>query len=1176
MSKPLIFICSAHADQAWKDRLVASLKPFAMRGHFDLWQAGDLHPGDQWAEEIDHAIDRASLTILLVSPDFLASDYIHETEMPRLKKRWDRGRLRVLPLLIRPSSWRRIDWLKDLQLHPGDGVALSTLNDPAVDTQLTLLADEVLDFFDSHSPVTEQAAEPDVEAASADAVLTLCNQAAFSLYRQHVLGQDPGDISSFSRSRETLAGDYWDQADYAAQCNYIKLRREKNPEFIQQKVCQLLADGFLNGTGCRTWIIGAAGTGKTTAIYRIYFQILVELDDAARAGHPAPYPIPMLIQPQKLNERIIGRLRATGKGREFLIELLSSWVERRRFTSSGGQLRRLCRQLLDELSGGRITLLIDSYDELSRMDIQLDLFRHLFSVARIYVCATRPEMYTESPEYQALYIRSAWDVSTIRTYLERVFAETPAVAEALASQISRRDKVDWLRNPRYLSMLSSMLLRLSQSGAAPDALMAVLEQGQYQLLSYLYNSTLQRLYRIWRKRQGLSPLDEQAFEREVKRRLQHGAEATLASGAFMHGHLEVVEIWDVLANNASESVACRGELATTWHFHLINYNWIDFFLVDTVLQDLLVQVRGALSLSHMWTSTLLTYVTEAAHTDRSRGGLERLGMAIRVWLDHVRSTDHRSAIDEHDLEGLLHRYQAINLVHLLVRVEMLAGSVAGGARFAEDRSHELRFRREDFSRLHLDSVDLQRLAFVDCDFSGARLTKANLERVRCRECDFTDADLRDANADHAEFEDCEFTLEPQTAEGDEASISLVAGMSIQGAMLSDYGEDLTPEFKRSGAIAQRSRYKSPFGRLFFARQREMLGAGLDRAERRYLGQVRSALGKSRERPRYLIDLMAGGSNQRLVRLFSRFSGLRVLAIDRDGSGMNEIVDEVGERFAMIEQEIEGEIDLGAHLAAHFEASSADLVIGKKAIHELPRAAQIELICSARNVLSEGGRLILFTDSPQAIDDSGRQWLAVLQQTLRGYRDRDLRPLTEQLRSLRFGDSPADIAVFSNLWVHLKDWANGNQRELEQRYFSSAQEIAAWARDAGLKPVTTPYSDHYQLVARRFNEFGFNQVHHRLEESGGVIADKDVGLLSDALEGGDRFRLFCDVVEHHLWDAAYERPTALGAAVNARRVPIDFHKLNPALRTEKLSLSYDSGIGFDFSIHVHAFDRRESN
>jgi len=215
----------------------------------------------------------------------------------------------------------------------------------------------------------------------------------------------------------------------------------------------------------------------------------------------------------------------------------------------------------------------------------------------------------------------------------------------------------------------------------------------------------------------------------------------------------------------------------------------------------------------------------------------------------------------------------------------------------------------------------------------------------------------------------------------------------------------------------------------------------------------------------------------------------------------------------------------------------------------------------------------FVDAPYQIDDAGRERLAALQERLRTYNDRDLGPLRDELLALPFSNSPSDLGVFSNLWVYLKDWANGNEQELSHRYFSGVHEIKAWASQAGLREVAPIYSDHYYIIARLFNEAGFNQVYHRLEESKGIMFDEDVGFFSEALEGGDRFRLFCEVVERHLWDATYERPTPLGAALNAKSSEeINFHKLLPALRTEKLSLSYRSVIGFDFPIHVLSFGR----
>src|SRR5262249_44916100 len=158
------------------------------------------------------------------------------------------------------------------------------------------------------------------------------------------------------------------------------------------------------------------------------------------------------------------------------------WLARRQIDISQDQQERLFQSFLDGLKKGRIVLLMDSYDELSRMDLQLEMFRRLLGVAKLYVGATRPEMYIASPEHHVLRIRSTWDIQTIRSYLAQIFADTPSLANDLAVYIANRDKIGWLRNPRYLHLLGSILHSRMRSGDQfIRDIFAVIEQGQYQL-----------------------------------------------------------------------------------------------------------------------------------------------------------------------------------------------------------------------------------------------------------------------------------------------------------------------------------------------------------------------------------------------------------------------------------------------------------------------------------------------------------------------------------------------------------------------------------------------------------------------------------------------------------------------------------------------------------------------
>ena len=97
-----IFVSYSHRDRPWLDRLYVHLKPFERNGRLELWNDEKIAPGAQWRQEIEQAIDRAAASVLLVSADFLASDFVAVHELPRLLKKADRAR--VLPIIVAPCE----------------------------------------------------------------------------------------------------------------------------------------------------------------------------------------------------------------------------------------------------------------------------------------------------------------------------------------------------------------------------------------------------------------------------------------------------------------------------------------------------------------------------------------------------------------------------------------------------------------------------------------------------------------------------------------------------------------------------------------------------------------------------------------------------------------------------------------------------------------------------------------------------------------------------------------------------------------------------------------------------------------------------------------------------------------------------------------------------------------
>ena len=131
-----VFISYSHADRRWKERLATHLRD--LPGQIEVWEDGRIDAGSEWNPEIEKAIDQAGIAVLLVSDNFLASPFILEHEVPRLRERQKNQNVRVMPLIVAPCKWEEVPWLAELQVRPRDPRRpLSTRSTASTDRELT-------------------------------------------------------------------------------------------------------------------------------------------------------------------------------------------------------------------------------------------------------------------------------------------------------------------------------------------------------------------------------------------------------------------------------------------------------------------------------------------------------------------------------------------------------------------------------------------------------------------------------------------------------------------------------------------------------------------------------------------------------------------------------------------------------------------------------------------------------------------------------------------------------------------------------------------------------------------------------------------------------------------------------------------------------------------------------
>ncbi|MCP4594940.1 MAG: toll/interleukin-1 receptor domain-containing protein [Neptuniibacter sp.] len=110
-----VFISYSHQDKKYLERLLVHLKPLEKKELIDAWVDTQLMAGDRWKKEIEKALTSAKAAVLLVSADFLASDFIVDNELPPLLQKANSEGATIIPVILKPCRFTRDVNLNEFQ-----------------------------------------------------------------------------------------------------------------------------------------------------------------------------------------------------------------------------------------------------------------------------------------------------------------------------------------------------------------------------------------------------------------------------------------------------------------------------------------------------------------------------------------------------------------------------------------------------------------------------------------------------------------------------------------------------------------------------------------------------------------------------------------------------------------------------------------------------------------------------------------------------------------------------------------------------------------------------------------------------------------------------------------------------------------------------------------------------
>lgn len=148
-----IFISYSHADELWLNVLRTHLRPLERNHKLQVFADDSLKTGEVWRSRIDDELAQARVAIMLISDDFLASDWINNQELPVLISAAEQHGTTIIPIIVRPCAFTNSPLAKFQALN-NPAKPLSSMSSEQLDQVLAKLSEELIQIFPQPAAVT--------------------------------------------------------------------------------------------------------------------------------------------------------------------------------------------------------------------------------------------------------------------------------------------------------------------------------------------------------------------------------------------------------------------------------------------------------------------------------------------------------------------------------------------------------------------------------------------------------------------------------------------------------------------------------------------------------------------------------------------------------------------------------------------------------------------------------------------------------------------------------------------------------------------------------------------------------------------------------------------------------------------------------------------------------------